>query len=121
MLMAFCEGKVIFLAASKKAKLLQDLSSSLPGDYPHKLEVLTREKADQDKGNFAKVVEALKVSSAPTHSSLSAPADPARHLRWACPGEQERQKDWLLAQGKACREVCGRVGRGTQGVWPRAI
>mmetsp|Transcript_57982 Transcript_57982/g.132737 ORF Transcript_57982/g.132737 Transcript_57982/m.132737 type:complete len:1096 (-) Transcript_57982:241-3528(-) len=61
-LMAFCEGKVLFLAATKKAKLLQDLSASLPEDFPQKLEVLTREKADADKANFAKIVEALKES-----------------------------------------------------------
>ena len=60
-LMAFCEGKVLFLAATKKAKLLQDLSDSLPEDFPQKLVVLTREKTDADKANFAKIVEALKV------------------------------------------------------------
>jgi hypothetical protein len=64
-LMAFCEGKVLFLAATKKAKLLQDLTDKLPEDFPQKLEVLTREKTDADKANFAKIIEALKVPPRP--------------------------------------------------------
>ena len=48
-LFAFCEDKIIALAASKKAKLLQDLSSKLPDTFKYKVEVLTRDKTDKDK------------------------------------------------------------------------
>lgn len=92
-LMAFCEGKVLFLAATKKAKLLQDLSASLPEDFPQKLEVLTREKADADKANFAKIVEALKVSPrAPTYSPRSdlAQHPPVAHAEWNDQGPEQQ-------------------------------
>ena len=48
-LFAFCQDKIIVLAASKKAKLLQDLSSKLPDAFKYRVEVLTRDKTDKDK------------------------------------------------------------------------
>jgi hypothetical protein len=43
-LFAFCEDKIIALASSKRAKLLQDLSSKLQDTFKYKVEVLTRDK-----------------------------------------------------------------------------
>jgi nucleosome binding factor SPN SPT16 subunit len=61
-LIALCEDKIIMLAASKKAKLAQDLADSLGSKFKYKLEVLTRNKADKDAENFSKVIEFLKSS-----------------------------------------------------------
>jgi len=59
-LLAFCEDKIIALAAQKKAKLLQDLSSKLPDTFKYKLQVLTRDKTDKDKSNFETIITNLK-------------------------------------------------------------
>ena len=48
-LFAFCDDKIIALAASKKAKLLQEMGGKLPETFKYKLEVLTRDKTDKDK------------------------------------------------------------------------
>ena len=60
-LMASCEGKVLFLATTKKDTFLQDIFASHPVGAPQTLRVLTRENAGADTANFAKIVEALKV------------------------------------------------------------
>jgi len=59
-LFAFCEDKIIALAATKKAKLLQALGSKLPDTFKYKLEVLTRDKTDKDKVNFETVITNVK-------------------------------------------------------------
>jgi len=63
-LFAFCEDKIIALAAAKKAKLLQALGSKLPDTFKYKLEVLTRDKTDKDKANFETVIANVKGDNA---------------------------------------------------------
>jgi nucleosome binding factor SPN SPT16 subunit len=63
-LIAFCEDTIVILAASKKAKLAQDLADSIDSKFKYKIEVLTRNKADKDAANFSKVIEFLKSSKA---------------------------------------------------------
>ena len=61
-LLAFCEDTVIILAASKKAKLAQELADSIQPNFKYKLQVLTRNKADKDADNFSKIIESLRSS-----------------------------------------------------------
>jgi len=61
-LIAFGEKNLFLLAASKKAKILEDMASNLPDDFSHKVTVLTRDKTDKDKANFEQVISMLKES-----------------------------------------------------------
>lgn len=61
--MVLCEKGIYFLASKKKIEFLKQVDTSKENDQgipPIKL--LTRDKADQDKGNFQKLVDSIKES-----------------------------------------------------------
>ncbi|EKX36655.1 FACT complex subunit spt16, partial [Guillardia theta CCMP2712] len=59
-LTVLCPKKIIFLAASKKARVLQALADDLPSKFPTKVEVRVRDKSDKDKANFQYILGEMK-------------------------------------------------------------
>jgi nucleosome binding factor SPN SPT16 subunit len=62
-LIAFCDGIIVILAATKKAKLIQSMANSVDESFKYEIHVLTRDKMDKDSANFAKVIDFLKSSN----------------------------------------------------------
>lgn len=61
--MLLCENAVYFLASKKKIDFIKQIQSGKENETgipPVKL--LVRDKADKDKGNFTKLLEAIKKS-----------------------------------------------------------
>ena len=72
-IIVFAEKAVHFLASKKKIDFLRQLEAAGDEDMPI-IKLWTRDKADNDKKNFEKLTENIKVSGKhqknPTHSSL---------------------------------------------------
>lgn len=62
-LMVLCENEIYFLASKKKVEFLKQIESSKENEnaVPPVI-LLTRDKADKDKANFEKLIEAIKKS-----------------------------------------------------------
>ena len=60
MIIVFCEKQVFILASKKKIEFLKQAESALGESLSMKL--LQRDKADKDKANYQKLVDAIKQS-----------------------------------------------------------
>ncbi|XP_052830934.1 FACT complex subunit SPT16 [Octopus bimaculoides] len=61
--MVLCEKNIYFLASKKKIEFLKQVDTSKENDQGiPSIKLLTRDKVDKDKGNFQKLVDAIKQS-----------------------------------------------------------
>uniref|UniRef100_A0A8C3HFK9 FACT complex subunit n=1 Tax=Chrysemys picta bellii TaxID=8478 RepID=A0A8C3HFK9_CHRPI len=64
-IMVFCEDKILFMASKKKVEFLKQIANSKGSENANGVPAITllvREKNESNKGNFEKMIEALKGS-----------------------------------------------------------
>ncbi|CAI5791258.1 FACT complex subunit SPT16 [Podarcis muralis] len=64
-IMVFCEDKILFMASKKKVEFLKQIANSKSNESTNGVPAITllvREKNESNKGNFDKMIEALKGS-----------------------------------------------------------
>ncbi|XP_061445231.1 FACT complex subunit SPT16 isoform X1 [Rhineura floridana] len=64
-IMVFCEDKILFMASKKKVEFLKQIANSKNNESTNGVPAITllvREKNESNKGNFDKMIEALKIS-----------------------------------------------------------